>query len=367
MRKYRFLMITLVFAGALAGLFLPLGCTKAEGEAAQPLRLRITMDGFDGEDVMTRTSDDGLSWEAGDKFRMKIICPHTNDHQNGESWGSSFYTITLNGSQTYVSSSITTMAQATTYVFSAQNTTGNRIFVVDKYRYNRPSNFFHADQSKLDNFKGSDVVWAQAVRQTGAQEVHLNFKHKVAKLDIWIDDAALVDESGQPVPFSQGAVLTLEGMPDIDGAEIVVGDYYADQGYEDQNYCYRQKASCSYENNGKVLGIEVIEEDMRRSSIAPFSGGPAELGGQYSRLLSPVANDAVYTAYCAGRVDGRLHYMMYVPPCVLEQKAVFWLREGQRRFSAPLETLSFEQGRAYPVVLKFGTGSGEGSGAVGNE
>ena len=59
--------------------------------------------------------------------------------------------------------------------------------------------------------------------------------------------------------------------------------------------------------------------------------------------------------------------MMYVPPCVLEQKAVFWLREGQRRFSAPLETLSFEQGRAYPVVLKFGTGSGEGSGAVGNE
>ena len=367
MRKYRFMMITLVFAGALAGLFLPLGCTKAQGEADQPLLLRITMDGFDGEDVMTRTSDDGLSWEAGDKFRMKIICPHTNDHQNGESWGSSFYTITLNGSQTYVSSSITTMAQATTYVFSAQNTTGNRIFVVDKYRYNRPSNFFHADQSKLDNFKGSDVVWAQAVRQTGAQEVHLNFKHKVAKLDIWIDDAALVDESGQPVPFSQGAVLTLEGMPDIDGAEIVVGDYYADQGYEDQNYCYRQKASCSYENNGKVLGIEVLEEDRRRSSIAPFSGGPAELGGQYSRLLSPVANDAVYTAYCAGRVDGRLHYMMYVPPCVLEQKAVFWLREGQRRFSAPLETLSFEQGRAYPVVLKFGTGSGEGSGAVGNE
>ena len=317
-------------------------CTQDDDEAPTVdtgVTLRVSLSPFDGEKV-TRTSVDGLSFEEGDRFRMKIICPHTSDQQVGEIWGSGFYELTMssfNQDGVYIGSS-SVEAQATTYVYTAQNTTGKRIFC--------------ADQSRLEQFKQSDVVWAQAIRQTGAREVHLRFSHKVAKLDITLRDDSLTRTEGESVvadPLSDEALLTLEGMPDIDGAEIVVGDYYADECYENENFSYRQKASCSYENNGRVLGIEVLDEAYTRSSIARMTGNPTAPGGKYSQVYGEVANNATYTAY---RV-GPKHYLLYVPPCVLTQKAVFWVRDGERRYSAKLSTTQFEEGKCYPVEVKL--------------
>ncbi|MCI6251826.1 MAG: fimbrillin family protein [Bacteroidales bacterium] len=361
MKAYHSLLYSLLFLTA-AGMA---GCADDDAEGLPSddgVTVKISLTPFEGEHAM-RTTTDGLNLEVGDKFRMKIICPHTGAHQSGELWSSGFYEFTIdkftvdNSREIYISGGQAIESQATTYVYTAQNTTARRIFVVNDYRYNRPSNFFCADQSKLEHFKQSDVIWAQAVRQTGAKEVHLMFSHKVARLDITIDDSGLTqDVEGVPTsyPLSPRTHLTLEGMPDIDGAELVVGDYYADQCYENEIYSYREKASCSYENNGRVLGIEVLEETLteetpkRRSSIAPITGCPTP-GGDNSKVLTPVPNTATYTAYN----DRPRHYLLYVPPCVLNAPAVFWIRDGERRYSAPLSVTTFEEGKLYPVTVKL--------------
>lgn len=354
MKAYHSLLYSLLFLTA-AGMA---GCADDDAEGLPSddgVTVKISLTPFEGEHAM-RTTTDGLNLEVGDRFRMKIICPHTGAHQSGELWSSGFYEFTIdkfsvdNSREIYISGGQAIESQATTYVYTAQNTTARRIFVVNDYRYNRPSNFFCADQSKEEHFKQSDVIWAQAVRQTGAKEVHLMFSHKVARLDITIDDSGLTqDVEGVPTPYplSPRTHLTLEGMPDIDGAELVVGDYYADQCYENESYSYREKASCSYENNGRVLGIEVLEETpTRRSSIAPIAGCPTP-GGANSNVLTPVPNTATYTAYN----DRPRHYLLYVPPCVLNAPAVFWIRDGERRYSAPLGVTTFEEGKQYPVTV----------------
>lgn len=336
-------------------------------EAEQNVVLCLSLSPF-ANDPSPRSTLDGLAWEAGDGFRMRITCPYTTDHQNGELWSSGYHNLTFPADMgaTVVFGPISSnQSQATTYIYTAQNTTGTRTFVVNDYRYKRPSNFFHADQSKLDQFKESDVLWAQGIRQTGAQEVHLNFEHKVARLDITLDDSRLTrqewdEEVGALVdvadPLSANAILTLEGMPDIDGAELVVGDYYAPMTYEYEKFSYREKASCGYTLNGKVLGIEVIEENATstigngtgRSSIAILTGGPTDLGEtKYARIFGTVPNTGVYTCYCAGPK----HYYLYVPPCVLPAKATFWVRDGERRYSATLDNQTFVEGNSYPVKL----------------
>ena len=341
----------LLFGVSAVGL---MSCTQDDEEitvAKETVRFDVSLEPFEGE-TMTRTNEAGTSFEAGDQFRMKIICPHTSTHQSGELWSSGYYTFTI-GNETGFSTTIE--SQATTYVYTAQNTTGTRIFVVRDYRYTRPSNFFCADQSKLEHFKQSDVVWAQAIRQTGAREVYLKFKHKVARLDITIDDSNLkktTEEGEKAFPLSENAILTLVGMPDIDGAEIVVGDYYADDSYESENYSYRQKASCSYENNGKVLGIEVIDEVNKRSKIARMTGNPTEPGGVYSSVYGIVPNTGTYTCY---KTSVSKHYMLYVPPCKLTENAVFWVRDGERRYSAQLVQKQFEEGVSYKVTVVLGT------------
>lgn len=335
---------------------------------SQAVTFRVSFAPFVGESVAARTTVDGLAWEANDRFRLRIACPYTTDHQNGELWSSGFYLYTFPSSADptiIFSSGSEYQSQATTYIYTAQNTTGTRYFVVNNYRYTRPSNFFYADQSKLAQFKASDVVWAQAIRQTGAQEVHLNFHHKVAKLVITLDDTALShkewsEEDGDSVnvadPLSENAVLTLEGMPDIDGAELVVGDYYAPMCYENEKFNYREKAACGYELNGKVLGVEVIDEAATatqgsgkgRSSIATLTGGPSDLGEtRYARIHSTVPNTGVYTCY---RLAAR-QYLLYVPPCELPTKATFWVRDGERRYSATLDVQKFTEGYSYPIRL----------------
>ena len=60
-----------------------------------------------------------------------------------------------------------------------------------------------------------------------------------------------------------------------------------------------------------------------------------------------VPNTGVYTAYNAG---GGIYYLI-VPPCTLDSKAKFWIRDGETRYSYQLKRQTFEQGMLYPVNI----------------
>lgn len=318
---------------------------------------------FEGE-LLSRVNVEGNSFLNGDFIRLKIICPFVSGTERGESTdgnsydamyylkrsGNSWVRVTsadgfdITGSYTpSYSPNIESYyeAQQTPYVYVASTFSEERHFVANGTLYDHLTPVFHANQTKEKHYRASDVLWAQTFMQTGAWNIHLGFQHKMACLDITIaDDVTLADASA--------AVLTLEGMPDIDQAEIVIGDYYADASKVNSGYGYQQKSSCSYENNGKVLGVAVNDEVAKRAKIAPMTGNPVP-GGANSQTVAAVANTGVYTAYMVGA----RHYRLIVPPCVLTENAVFWLRDGSKRYSIALENKAFKEGQLYPVTLKL--------------
>lgn len=331
---------------------------------------------FDGE-MQSRVNVAGNAFTDGDFIRLKIICPFSSATERGETTdGNSydaFYYLKRSGdfwvrvtssdgfdiSGTYSPSYSPDIAsyyeaQQTPYVYVATTFSEERRFVANGSLYDHLTPVFHADQTKEKHYRASDVLWAQTFMQTGAWNIHLGFQHKMACLDITINDSQLVDAEGTPAPISANAVLTLEGMPDIDQAEIVVGDYYADASKINSGYGYRQKSSCSYENNGKVLGIAVNDETAKRAKVAPMTGNPTPGGdfssgkdGNHYTALDTVPNTGIYTAY----KQALKHYRLIVPPCELTDKAVFWLRDGSRRFKVTLNNTTFVEGKLYPVNL----------------
>lgn len=320
---------------------------------------------FDGE-ALTRVNVDGDAFLDGDFIRLKIICPFVSSTERGETTdgysSDAMYYLKRSGDAwvrvmaadgfdiygTYSPSNSPDIAsyyeaQQTPYVFVASTWSEERRFIANSSLYDHLTPVFHANQTKEKHYRASDVLWAQAFMQTGAWNIHLGFQHKMACLDITIANDV-------PLTAPSSAVLTLEGMPDIDQAEIVIGDYYADASKINSGYGYQQKSSCSYANNGKVLGVAVNDEAAKRAKVAPMTGNPVP-GGQYSNnytRLDFVPNTGVYTAYMVGAK----HYRLIVPPCVLSEKAVFWLRDGSKRYSVALENKTFEEGKLYPVTLK---------------
>lgn len=361
-----------------------------------------TLDPFVGEES-TKVNVAGTDFIDGDLIRLKIICPFVSTTERGEYTDGnsydSFYLLKRSGkswirvpkedkfdiSGTFSYSDSPNIAsyyeaQQTPYVYVATTWSEERRFMASSDAngnlslYDHLTPVFHADQSKEKHYRASDVLWAQTFMQTGAWNIHLGFQHKMACLDIMIDDTNLTapnpdfdpqDPESSPtihVEISSDALLTLEGMPDIDQAEIVVGDYYADASKSNHGYGYKQKSSCSYANNGKVLGVAVNDETARRAKVAPLTGSPIPGGGDsnYERLPF-VPNTATYTAY---KLEAK-HYRLIVPPFVLaaddasdeakeEAKAVFWLRDGSRRFNVALDQLSFAEGVLYNIKLKLG-------------
>lgn len=373
MRKLAsYILIVLLFACA---------CNRALDPAHGVVTITSSLEPFAGE-VATKVNVEGNNFIDGDYIRLKIICPFVSSTERGETTdgnsydafyylkrsGSSWVRVTsadkfdITGTYSYNSSPDIASyyeAQQTPYVYVATTFSEERRFVAGGNLYDHLTPVFHADQSKEKHYRASDVLWAQTFMQTGAWNIHLSFRHKMACLDITIDDTYLPDteyeEDGETIKtpsqkISANAVLTLEGMPDIDQAEIVVGDYYADASKVNSGYGYRQKSSCSYENNGKVLGIAVNDHADGRAKVAPLTGSPTP-GGAHSSVVATVPNTATYTAY----KQELKHYRIIVPPCVLEAKAVFWLRDGSRRFSVALDELSFVEGALYAVTLNLGT------------
>lgn len=349
-------------------------CTDDELSTAElPQQLTLTSEVmmFDG-DTPTRANVEGNAFRAGDKMRLKIVCPFSDGWEHGETTNGTstdaFFLLKHDGTGTVgknhwqrivatdgididgdfkpsdspnlYESSMYYEAQQTPYVYTAITWTEEKHFVSGTKVYDQYSNVFHADQSKLENYLASDLLWAQTYMQTGCWNIHLAFEHKMACLDITI-----------PEGFSADAILTLQGVPDIDQAEVVVGDYYAHRSKVNDTFGYREKSSCSYQNHGRVIGVAEVSDQLGHCVVHPFKGGPATIGGLGTSYQgSVVPNSGVYTAY---HVGGR-QYRLIVPPCSLSfaaDETAFWLRDGEKRYCFHLENLTVAEGKLYPFTL----------------
>lgn len=316
--------------------------------------LSVSVEPYVGE-TATRANLDGKGFENGDWIRLKIICPFAQESQVGENThsGSSnaFWLMKYagNGQLTNLktedgcdidgdfrpsnSSSINGLylSQQTPYVFVAQTWNEEKVFYYGSTRYLQYSYTFQADQSKADGsaYKKNDLLWAQQFMQTGTPNVHLTFSHKMAALKITVDDSALDKQ------ISSDAVLTLEGMPDIDQMEVAIGDYYAAKDESTTAFGYKQQTSCSKEYNGNVLGVVVINH----------SQGIAE-----TKSIASISEEGIYKAYHDTDDTENIVYRLIVPPCTVTNP-VFYLRDGNRRFKVVLSQKTFKQGYLYPIKL----------------
>lgn len=363
----------------IAGVLLFAACDQNNAiddiEAVQPLVLSTSVDPFVGEEE-TRANLTGTAFENNDWIRLKLICPFTNSTQIGESYDNSyngFWLMKYTSGSNYLTNmkesdgcdingdfkpsnasdiSGQILSQQTPYVFVAQTWNEEKPFYNSGTRYLHYSYSFQADQSHAGGsaYKKNDLLWAQQFMQTGSQYVHLSFQHKMAALKISIDDRELTDAGKTAI--SSTAVLTLEGMPDIDQMEVVVGDYYADQDvYGSRAYGYKEQASCSKENNGKVLGVVVLDHAAGRAKTYALSGTTTAAGGdKNSQVWGTIPNTGTYKAY-HDTENGV--YRMIVPPCTLVNDPVFYLRDGERRFKLVLDQKVFEQGKMYSLKMKI--------------
>ena len=327
------------------------GCSNDETAPEQGVYSFFTsVDGFEGERA-TRATLNGNAFENGDMIKLKIICPFSSHTEFGETtYGASFDGFWLlkwkpegwtpltsadgydiNGD--YSPSASPNVydrfeAQQTPYVYTAQTWSEEQIFIAGSgTRVEQYSNVFHANQTKEADYKASDLLWAQTIQQTGSYNVHLSFRHVMSALLITVDDV-------NGLGLSDDAVLTLEGMPDIDQCEVIVGDYYAACSKVNSNeYGYRNKHTCTKDENGKVIGVAVVNDALKKTQIRGFS---------------EISQDATYTAYNAGTKT----YRLIVPPCSLAANATLWIRDGEKRYSMQLDQTLFESGKLYSITMQ---------------
>lgn len=338
------------------------------------LNLTSTINDFEGEEgsAVMRTNMEGTAFAVGDRIKLKIICPYSSYTQFGETTYSNtadgLWLLKWTGSnweQLEASDSVDMIAQykytssyrlfsvyeaqQTPYVYTASTWNENVFFMAPNAAGSAPKPFsqysyiFRADQTLEKDYLKCDLLWAQTYMQTGAYNVHLAFNHVMACLKIKVTGGDISDK----------AVVTLEGMPDIDQREVVVGDYYAAKAKNvthasgsNFDYSYKGKCSCSIDNNGKVLGVAVIDDSERKAIVYPMTGNPNP------NNLATVPNTGVYTAHHDG--DGDYYYLI-VPPCELTDNAEFWIRDGEKRYSYQLNRKNFEQGKLYPIIITLTT------------
>lgn len=346
----------------------------------------ITLDGADlhseiepfvevGDNVSsTRAHIDGDKFETKDLMRLRVIAPYVASSEYGEStWGNSYdnwrlytwkgaeadwgqvtaaefgFDVDNDFNPTNAPSSII-MPQATPFVFTATTFTEEIHHVIPSTTSAGTvvlsfSNVFKADQRRIENYKASDVLWAQQYMQTGSDNVRLSFKHKMAALRIDISDFASSLTTGAG---AEEVVLTLEYMPDIDQQEVTIGNYYAEKMKDKRAYGDYYRTKCSYENNGKVLGIVVPDEAAGYLVQIPFTD-------------PKIPQTGVYTAY---KLDAKT-FLLVIPPYTVPATITptLWLRQGEKRWSAVLPlpdseknaeqtNRTFESGVRYWVSMK---------------
>ena len=314
------------------------------------LSFSTSIDDYEGETV-TRSNFEGTAFETGDKIKLKVICPFSSHTEFGETtYSGSFDAFWLLKWSTNQWATLTSkdgydidgdyspsnspdiygryLAQQTPYVFTAQTWSEEQIFIAGGgTRVEQYSNVFHANQTKDADYKTSDLLWAQTIQQTGSYNIHLSFKHVMAALRITV-------QADTELNISDDAVLTLEGMPDIDQAEVIVGDYYAAKSkVNSNNYGYKAKHACTQAQNGTVIGVAVIDDSQQKA---------------YTKSLSSIVQTATYTAHNMGSKV----YRLIVPPCTLTKNATLWLRDGEQRYSMQLTENNFKAGKLYQVTMQ---------------
>ena len=324
--------------------------TPQEQQASGILSFSTSIDNFEGESILTRTNFDGNAFENGDKIKLKIICPFSSHTEFGETtygnsfdafwllkWDTNQWTNIVAGDGFDINGDYSPSAspniferyeaQQTPYVYTAQTWSEEQIFIAgSSTRVEQYSNVFHANQTKPADYKASDLMWAQTIQQTGSYNVHLSFKHVMSALLVTVSANASLS-------ISDNAVLTLEGMPDIDQAEVIVGDYYAAKSKINSNeYGYQSKHRCTPAENGTVIGVAVVDDSKAKA---------------YAKAISDISQEGTYTAYNTGNKT----YRLIVPPCALSKKATFWLRDGEKRYSMQLTQTTFEAGKLYKVKM----------------
>ncbi len=345
-------------------------CSSDNGEQEEQtlpktgkLTITSSVNDFEGEGV-TRTNLAGDAFATGDWIKLKIICPYVSNTLIGETtwggsadalwllkWGGSAWTTLTTDDQVDISSHYSYgsnnvfgqfEAQQTPYIYTASTWNENVIFLASngssQTRYSQYSYIFHADQSQKADYLKNDLLWAQTYMQTGSYNVHLSFNHVMACLKITVSGVTL----------SSSAVVTLERMPDIDQQEVVVGDYYAAASKVNTKYGYQDKCSCDYGNNGKVLGVAMVQESSVKAIVNPLSGPLNVTRDSHHTTGTVVANTGVYTAYYDSSSSA---YYLIVPPCVLSDEATFMIRDGAKRYSYELQRTTFEQGKQYSVTI----------------
>ena len=362
-----------------------LAACSAEDEQQEPAGDKLTFTTsvvpFDGEgDAVTRTTLDGKAFKDGDWMKMKIVCPYSSHTEflestygntydgmwlfkwAGNDWGGLTKEDKVDIEGAYRFTDIYDLTgryetQQTPYVYTASTWNENVIFLAGSSRYSQYSYIFHADQYLEKDYLKSDLMWAQTYMQTGSYNVHLSFHHVMACLKINVTGEEL----------SPKAVVTVEGMPDIDQREVVVGDYYANKSKVNSGYGYQQKHCCTKENNGKVLGAVYINESAGRAEVHPMWGNPSNpattvyynsgFNSHPGNQFPKIPNTGVYTAY---RNPGTNEFYLIVPPCTLptdnpadatQNKGVVWIRDGEKRYSYTLTNKTFEQGKRYTVNI----------------
>lgn len=324
----------------------------------------------DGEEAgeTTRVNVAGDSFVSGDLIRVRIIAPFVSSNEYGEStWGGTYDNFRIwqwsanhanwatvgadrgfdfdNDLYPSGASSSIIMPQATPFIFTATTWTEEIHYVLSTpgqpggTLVSSFSNIFKADQRKEENYRASDVLWAQQYMQTGTDHVRLSFEHKMAALLIDISDFESELDKTANAPE---VVLTLENMPDIDQQEVTIGNYYAEKMKSKIAYGDYYRTMCTYANNGKVLGIVVPNETLGYLEQIAFTD-------------ARIPQTGVYTAY---RQDVDTFLLIIPPYTVQDATPTLWLRQGEKRWSAPL-TLpadrTFEMGKRYSVKMKAPT------------
>ena len=314
------------------------------------ISLTTSISPFYGEEH-SRSNIEGRAFLTGDRIKLKVICPFSSGKEIGETtWGhstDSYWLLKWNGTAwtnitsddkidveaKYAYMSAPNIleqfeAQQTPYVYTASTWSENIVFTAPNKRIiSQYSYVFHANQQEEKNYLASDLLWAQNIMQTGSYNVHLQFKHVMAALQITIDDSNLKNK------ISDNAIITLEGMPDIDQQEVVVGNKYAEYNKDQYPYGMTEKEACSAEDNGKVLGIAINDDSKQKATVTSFAN---------------IEQNAIYTAHKSGKV-----YRLILPPCSLSKAPVVWLRDGNRRFKMVLSTQLFTEGTLYKTTMKL--------------
>ena len=132
-------------------------------------------------------------------------------------------------------------------------------------------------------------------------------------------------------------MLTIDNMLDINQAEVIVGDYYAakskintavDKQYD---YSYKSKSSCDIGDNGKALGITVINDEKRTATC---------------KLFKDITQKTTYTAY----KDAKNTYRLIIPPYAINN-ATIMLHDGDKRYNMALNIYDVQPGTLYLITM----------------